>query len=111
MLTLAIEVTRRESPARCRQVDCFLSSRPWEDVATFCASCAPSRALNLMPWQVARCNLHQDYRQGHDPDPRRGGDAALALLQRMQQCGVSRWHPDPVAACEAVERAKNQPAK
>ena len=27
--------------------------------------------------------------------------AELAL--RMQRCGVSRWHPNPVAACEAAE--------
>jgi hypothetical protein len=24
------------------------------------------------------------------------------LAMRTQRCGVSRWHPDPVAACEAA---------
>ena len=99
-LELAIEVTRRESPARRRQIDDFLSSRPWFETATFCARCAQERALHLPPWQVAPCNLYQDDLEG---DPRRGGDAALALLQRMQRCGVSKWHPDPVGACEAAE--------
>ena len=61
---------------------------------------AQERALHLPPWQVAPCNLYQDDLEG---DPRRGGDAALALLQRMQRCGVSKWHPDPAGACEAAE--------
>jgi hypothetical protein len=97
----AIEVTRRESPARRRQIDDFLSSRPWFETATFCARCAQERALHLPPRQVAPCNLYQADLEG---DPRRGGDAALALLQRMQRCGVSKWHPDPVGACEAARR-------
>jgi len=29
--------------------------------------------------------------------------AAHELLQRMQRCGVSRFHPDPVGACEEAE--------
>jgi hypothetical protein len=45
-LTLAVEVTRRESKARRQQIDDFLSERPWEDVATFCASCAQNRSLH-----------------------------------------------------------------
>jgi hypothetical protein len=56
-LTLAIEVTRRESPGRRQQIDSFLSSRPWDDVATFAASCAQSRALDLPPWQPPPCHI------------------------------------------------------
>ena len=102
-LTLAIEVTRRESPARRRQVDDFLASRPWFDVATFCAACAQSRALYLPPWQPPPCDIGNMADALADTDEQRGYRAAALLRQRMERCGVSRWHPNPVAACEAAE--------
>jgi hypothetical protein len=37
-----------------------------------------------------------------DPE-QRGYRAAALLRRRMERCGVSRWHPDPIAACEAAE--------
>jgi len=40
-----------------------------------------------------------------DPDEQRGWRSAALLRQRMERCGVSKYHPDPVAACEAAERA------
>jgi len=27
------------------------------------------------------------------------------LFKRMRACGVSKWHPDPIVACEAAEKA------
>jgi hypothetical protein len=108
-LELAIEVTRKESPARRKQVDSFLATRPWFAVAKFCASCAQDRALRLMPWQ--HCPSHVDDIAAvlKVTDDIHGWRAAALLLQRMLAAGVSRWHPNPVAACEAAE--KNQPAK
>lgn len=44
-----------------------------------------------------------------EPDEQRGYRKAALLLQRLLAAGVSRWHPNPVAACEAAE--KRQPAK
>jgi hypothetical protein len=105
-LTLAIEVTRKESPARCRQVDDMLSSEPWFEAATFCARCAQERALNLPPWQPPQCHISNIAAALKVPDEQSGYRAA-ALPQRMERCGVSRWHPNPVAACEAAE-AKHQ---
>ena len=111
-LTLAIETTRRESPARRRQIDDFMSSRSWFDVATFCAACAQERALRLPPWQPPPCDIGNIAaaldRVRH---PQRGYRAAALLLQRMLDAGVSRWHPDPVAACEAAEAKHQNPAK
>jgi|SRR6266851_579011 len=107
-LELVIEVTRRESPARRQQIDDFLSSpmwiRPWFDVATFCASCAQSRALNSPPWQPPPCNIGNIAAALDDPDEQRGYRAAALLRQRMERCGVSRWHPNPVAAIAEVEQ-------
>src|SRR5215204_2196600 len=37
--------------------------------------------------------------------PQRGARATFELLERMQRCGVSRYHPDPVSACVEAERA------
>jgi ParB-like chromosome segregation protein Spo0J len=39
----------------------------------------------------------------NNTDEQSGYRAAALLRQRMERCGVSRWHPDPVAACEAAE--------
>ncbi len=107
-LELAIEVTRNESAARRQQVDDFLSSplwiRPWFDVATFCASCAQSRRLNLPPWQPPPCNIGNIAAALNDLDPQRGYRAAARLLQRMLDAGVSRWHPDPLAAIAEAEQ-------
>ena len=109
-LELAIEVTRKESPARRQQIDSFLSSRPWIDVAAFCAGCAQGRALNLPPWQPAPCRVGN--MAAALADEQRGYRAAALLRQRMERCGVSRWHPDPVRECERVETERaNQPAK
>jgi hypothetical protein len=106
-LTLAIEVTKRESPARRRQVDDFLSSpqwiRPWIEVATFAAGCAQARSLNLPPWQPAPCNVGNMEAALADQDEVRGYRAAALLRQRMQRLGVSRWHPDPARECHRVE--------
>ncbi len=102
-LELAIETTRKESPARRHQIDDFLATRPWLEVATFCAGCAQSRALRLPPWQPAPCSIESITAALGEPDEQRGYRAAALLLQHMLDAGVSRWHPDPVAACEAAE--------
>ena len=33
-----------------------------------------------------------------------GNKPALRLLQEMLDLGISRWHPDPLAAIEAAKR-------
>jgi hypothetical protein len=102
-LELAVEVTRKESPGRRQQIDSFLSSRDWLYTAMFCASCAQSRALRLPPWQPSPCNVGNIASALNDPDEQSGYRAAALLRQRMERAGVSKWHPNPVAACEAAE--------
>jgi hypothetical protein len=106
-VTLAIEVTRRESPGRRQQVDDFLSSRPWFEVATFCAACAQERALNLPPWQPPPCNIGNIAAALDDADEQRGYRAAALLLQRMLAANISRWHPNPLEALEQAERRQS----
>ena len=45
-----------------------------------------------------------------EPDHAKRIRYAALLLQRMQRCGVSRWHPDPVGECERVEAEKQRRA-
>jgi hypothetical protein len=85
----------------------MLADEPWEDVARFCARCAQDRALHLPPWQPPPCNIGNMAAALDDPDEQRGYRTAALLRQRIERCGVSRWHPDPIAACEAAE-AKRQ---
>jgi hypothetical protein len=102
-LELAVETARKEGPGRRQQIDSFLSSRDWFATATFCASCSQSRSLHLIPWQPAPCDIGNVAAALDDPDETRGNRSAAQLRLRMQRCGVSRWHPDPIAACEHAE--------
>jgi hypothetical protein len=108
-LELAIEVTRRESPARRKQIDDFLSDplwiRPWIEVATFAAGCAQGRALNLQPWEFPPCHISDIASALNVVDDLHGYRAAAQLQQRMERAGVSRWHPDPARECDRAEGA------
>jgi hypothetical protein len=49
---------------------------------------------------------------GGEPYGDAGAKRELAeLALRMQRCGVSRWHPDPLAACERAEAKQQTTAK
>ena len=96
-LTLALEQARTESPERAQQIDSMLEDRPWFEVATFAASCAQSRALDLMPWEHAPVLVSDD-----DDDPIIAD--AVRLLRRMLAAGVSGYHPDPMTALEQAKR-------
>jgi hypothetical protein len=68
--------------------------------------CAKSQ-LALPPWQPPPCNIGNMAAALNDPDEQRGYRAAALLRQRMERCGVSRWHPDPLQAiAEAEQRQK-----
>lgn len=90
-LTRAITVTRKESPARSRQLDYMLAdpNRIWQDVAVFAASCAQGRSLRLDPWQTLpfRARLPDDLAKPAD-DPR-GERPAAELLKRLRDAGLS----------------------
>ena len=83
----------------------------WERIATWAAHYCQDVNLHLAPWQVSPCSLHPGYRQGEEAYQHLGGDAAFALKQRAERCGVSKWHPDIVAACERAEAEQRQAAK
>ena len=102
-LTLAIETARKLSPADRVQIDDKLGREPWFTVAKFAAHSCQETALRLPPWQCwPPCAVEVD----DDDEPgleRRGIRNSAALLRRMSTLGISRWHPDPVAAIETAE--------
>ena len=110
-LALATESVRKESPSQCQRIDDRLAAdEDWTDIGKSCAYHRQIVVLDLMPWQSPPC--YADLVALREPfgDPRAAREGA-ELRQRMERCGVSKWHPDPVAACKAAESAKDQPAK
>jgi hypothetical protein len=88
LAALRLAVTRcREH--RADQIDHMLATRPWHDVSQFCAYDCQIRTMNLKPWQTPPCYLDEA-----------GEETGAALLRRMLRSGVSRFHPDPLAALE-----------
>jgi hypothetical protein len=106
-LERAIELYRAGSRTQRQRIDAQLAKGDdWEDVATYCAFHMQMENLRLPPWQrrLARSAPGNMASVLADPDSQRGYRSAALLRQRMERCGVSRWHPNPVAACEAAER-------
>lgn len=94
-LTQALEICRAESIGRQMQIDAKLQDESWEDVAQFAAAHCQCEALNLEPWQMPPCRGDSE----HHPDA-----AAKKMLEQMLAAGVSRWHPDPLAAIEEAKQ-------
>ena len=96
-LALALALARNESPGRAQQIDSMLEDQPWAEVATFASFCVQGTSLNLMPWDLPPCCASED-------DDSKVDAAAVKLLRMMLAAGVSRWHPDPLAALAEAKR-------
>jgi hypothetical protein len=102
-LTRALAVTRAEDPGRRRQIDSMLADESWQSVAVFAATCAQSRSLNLMPWQLPpfRASLADLDQPPGDASGRR---ESAELLQRLLRANLSSFEPDPLAALAEAEQ-------
>jgi hypothetical protein len=111
-LELAIERYRAGSRWQRETVDAlFARGDSWEEVADYCAFHCQCERLGLPPWQPPPCRVHVASALKIE-DPVRGYRAAALLRQRMERCGVSKWHPDPARECDRVEaEVKHQPPK
>jgi hypothetical protein len=114
-LERAIELYRAGSRMQRTTIDAlFARGDSWEDVARYAAFHMQMENLHLPPWLVPPCNVRDIARDlvrtDDDRAERTGLRAAAQLLQRMQRCGVSRWHPNPVAACEAAAAEQRRDA-
>ena len=105
-LQLAVDITLAETDkARVAQVERMLADREWIEVAKFCSYHRQGEALRLLPWQMTPMGIY-------DPDavlakPKNDGDGlheAALLLKKMLAAGVSRYHPDPVAAIKQARK-------
>jgi hypothetical protein len=97
-LQLAMVQARQGPDARGAQLDKMLERRPWEFVAGFASFHCQMQRLHLRPWDAPPCCTSID---DDDPD----NAPAVQLLKRMRKAGVSRWHPSPLEAVEAAEKA------
>ena len=95
-LTQALAMCRAEGEGRAWQIDEKLKDESWESVARFAASCCQSRTLKLQPWDTPPCGVSED-------DDGESNADAVKLLRKMLAAGVSRFHPDPLAAIEAAK--------
>jgi hypothetical protein len=78
----------------------------FEDVGRFASYGCQMRALHLPPWATPPCHLLGDVDTvlARGDDGVRGDYVAVVFLKKMRALGISKWHPDPVAAIEAAKR-------
>jgi hypothetical protein len=94
---LALTKTRAGDKRQAAQLDDMMRERCWLEVAQFAAYVCQGSALHLKPWQTPPCYV------ADVNEPRVGEESAAKLLRRMLKAGISRWHPDPLAALEAAD--------
>ncbi len=63
---------------------------------------AQIHSLKLKPWQEPPCVLDPDIPLRAHPDELRG----MRMLRQMLALGISRWHPDPLAALAEAQKNK-----
>lgn len=102
-LELALTQSLAE-PGRAEQVQLMLQEQDRLRVAEFCAYHRQFDTLRLQLWEFPPCWMGDDPDEvlGSDEDYQNGEREAAILLLRMQEFGVSRYHPDPLAAIEAA---------
>jgi len=114
-LTRAIEICRtprKDDPGRPEQIDHFLATRPWFNVATFAAQCCQRDALRPKLWQPTPCRIADvEATLARGNDGINGAYAAAKLLKRMLAAGLSRYEPEPLKALAEAAQARRQRAK
>jgi hypothetical protein len=97
-LRLAFAQSRASSKAQARQLDWMAKERSWQDAAEFAAFDRQIDNMGLRPWETPPCCV------ADENEPRVGEEVAAKILRCMLKAGVSRWHPNPLAALEASEK-------
>lgn len=81
----------------------MFQDQSWLETASFASYSCQRKSLRLKLWESPPCVVDED-----EAEDERGDHASRAaareLLREMLAHGVSRCHPDPVAAVEAAKR-------
>jgi hypothetical protein len=97
-MMLALRQCCEESAKREQQIKAMAAARRWQRVGAFASFVRQCNAVDLRPHEEAPCHVN-------DPaHPAKGEEAAARLLRRMLRAGVSKWHPDPLAAIAEAKR-------
>jgi hypothetical protein len=91
----------RADPQQCALIEDVLANRSEEEAALFAVGFCQTKNLKLRPWEAPP----RDTCDGPPADRYGCPDSEVALLKRMTAAGVSRFHPDPLAALAAIEHA------
>jgi hypothetical protein len=100
---LAIERLLRDEPERRQQIDLKRKEDGFEETGRFAAYCCQCNALKLKLLEDPPCHVYEEERD----DPRNqftGYEQAIKILREMLDLGISRWHPDPLAAIEEAKK-------
>jgi hypothetical protein len=93
-LQKSFELYRATQRGADEQTNAMLAEgRSWEVGAIFACECVQHLKLHLKPWELPPCVCEVD-------GP--ADDGGVKLLKRMLAVGVSKYHPDPMKAVEAV---------
>jgi hypothetical protein len=71
--------------------------------SVFCSYHYQRKTLRMKPWETPPMDIENAEVSLLLPPDHRGEHQAAQLLKKMQACGVSRFHPDPMAAIEAAK--------
>jgi hypothetical protein len=102
-LERAMFAARAESPARSRQLDKMLSTRPWWRVAKFAAYSSQIESLGLTPYQNPPMYARAPDLEKPFNDPR-GEREAAEIRQKLRMLGLSTFEPFPLAAIAEAEQ-------
>ena len=75
----------------------MLKERSWQEVAEFAAYDRQIDNMGLRPWETPPCLVCDEN------EPRVGEEIAAKVLRNMLKAGISRWHPNPIAALEEAK--------
>jgi hypothetical protein len=104
-LELALAQTLAE-PDRVEQVTSKLRDEDRMSVAEFCSYHRQSDTLHLEPWESPPCWIDDPAATLAAPNNvpwAYGAHEAAQLVKQMQALGISKYHPDPLAAIEAAK--------
>jgi len=102
-LKLAMEMAMID-PGRKEQLEYKLKDESWHKVAEFAAYSCQMQSLKLKPWEDPPCWADED-EDYYIEDASKCRDAQR-LLRRMLKAGVSRYHPDPMAALAVKQKSR-----